>query len=488
MSAGIERKVNVIEYLSKVDCDRIHRAALQVLEKGGIKFESDAALNLLEEAGCKVDRTTQMAKFPPALVEERIRQCPPAMTIYSRDGRHDMTLGEGRIYFGSSGGMDVIDLETGQRRPGVLRDVSDSTRLADALDNLHNVYPAVSWVNDVPFEANSQAMYVEVLKNTTKSSLAAYLSSAPGEVEDIIKIFQIAAGGAEALRKRPIAISASAPIPPMDNSALNCDAVIQFTEAGFPIAVSSGITGGATGPGTLAGILVQMTAEFLSTVVFVHQISPGHPILYGHYNTIMDMRAGIYASGAIEYAILGAAVAQLARYYHVPSYGFYPMSDAHVMDQQVGYEKSMQWLLSVLGGMELTSSAGAVTDNTLYAHEQMLIDNEMCDMLARALRGIRVEDETLATDVIIRVGPIPGNFLKEKHTTQWYRREFLFPALSEKRSIDAWAKDGSKDIVSKAREKARQILGTHRPAVPAELAQELDGLLESIKKRATVAA
>lgn len=471
-----------IDYLDSAEIKAIHEASLQVLETVGIKVEHPRARALLKTVGCEVDEATRTVKFPVKVVDDHRKNVPSEFTVYGSDRKVNLEFGKGNLYFYTGSGVDVIDFDTNERRPGLLKDICEATKVAQVMEHCHQLYPPVAWAYDewIPQDLVPEHIWGEMFKLSTKSMQLLFFTEKENEVPNLLKMAEIAAGGPESFRKYPNVIGLVTPTPPLVWSHAALHAVFHFVDAGVPILIVPGAIAGGTGPATLAGVLVQAMAEFLAGAVFVQILRPGNPVIYGHYNTIMDMRFGTYASGAVESSILAAASAQLSRVYGVPSYGIYGTSDSHLQDQQVGYEKAIQWMLGAQAGVDVLHGLGNVNNNTLFALSQMVIDYDIGAMVRRMLDGIKVDEERLAVQVIKDVGPL-GNFLSEEHTGMFYRKESLMPQVSERRGVEPWKAAGSPDILTRAKERTKQLLDAYECPVDVDVVQAIDAYLKSLQ-------
>ena len=174
----------------------------------------------------------------------------------------------------------------------------------------------------------------------------------------------------------------------------------------------------------------------------------------------------------------------MARLYDLPCGTFDSLTGGKLpTDQQVGYEKMMASLLLAQSGVSYIIGGGGIDDETCFSFEQLLIDNEMYSMIARFLRGITVNEETLAADLIKKVGPIPGNYLKEPHTRKWWREEQFLPTLNYRLTYDEWVQDGAKDVAVRAKEQVKEILRTHEvPPLPDDMDKEISKILKAAEK------
>jgi trimethylamine--corrinoid protein Co-methyltransferase len=320
-----------------------------------------------------------------------------------------------------------------------------------------------------------------MLKNTEKGMTWVYNTGAEHEVSDLVKLWEIAAGGAEELRKRPHVLGHVIINPPRVVDVNYTDWLIGFCGAGIPVTVYSALMGGATGPATLAGMLVQALAETLALVVQVQSYKPGHPLCFCSFNPSMDMRTGLWSFGNPEYGTVGAGIAAMAKTYGVPCVGF-TINDACDTDEQAAYESALKNYTYALSGMSLMWDIGGMAGFNFVDWAHMCIDNEVVSLIGHYLKGIRVDEERMAVDEILKVGPLPGSYLKEPYTRKWYKEEFLIPELSNRDFFETWER-GHTELLEKAKQKALKILETHQSPVAPEIRKEIDDYLDFVKKR-----
>jgi trimethylamine--corrinoid protein Co-methyltransferase len=443
--------------------ERIHRAALSILERTGVLVEEPEALRLLGEAGANVDRDVSRVRLPPALVEDAVDWAPSRVVLAGRDPKWDLELEGARVHIGTGGAaLTVLDLETGQPRPAVLRDVVDLARLVDRLENIHfyltPVYPTDMGKDEV--DVNT---YYASLANTTKH-VQSGVYTVQG-IRDTVEMCERIAGGADALRERPIvSFITSWMVSPLKFATEVTTLLIETCRQRIPVVLSAAPMAGSTAPVTLAGMLAQLTAEQLAGVVLTQLAHRGAPLLIGPIPATADMKTGRYLAGAAEFGLTNAAMAQMARYYHLPIYNSAGMTDSKTPDIQAGFEKAMSAVLAVLAGSNFVHHAAGMLENmNIVAPEQFVIDNDVLGMAMRVVRGIDVTDETLALDTIDAVGP-GGHFLMADHTLRHMRSEFYYPSeVVDRQSWDAWQEGGALDARERAREVARDILANHRP-------------------------
>ena len=446
--------------LSKDDLDSIHWATLDVLEKTGIRIHSEKALKILDDAGASVDHGKNVAKIPAYLVEETLRKAPKHIRLHARNPEYDVKLDGKHVYFSTDGiGIATIDFETGEKRESTKNDVATAAILADALEDLHIYWPIVV-ASDVPTHAHVLHELEASLNNTEKPITMDATSNLEEAVYEV-KMLAAVVGGEEELRKKPIAHAFECTVSPLILDEGATDAALEFSRVGIPVAFMGMPHAGITAPITLAGTMVVNNAEVLSSFTIIQMANPGTPVMYSAVPSMPDLKTGQYSGGTPESALLFAAGAQIARYYGMPSMvgGFGP--SAKIPGPQAAFESVFFALTPALVGADILCGVGLLDGDTLLSFEQFMIDYEIGTILLRLIRGFDVTEETLALDLINKVGP-GGNYLIEKHTLD-HVRECWRPIISDVSSYDSWVAAGSRSVVQAAREKVKAILETHKP-------------------------
>ena len=458
----------------------IDLASIEILEKVGVNVRSEKALRLLKDAGADVDEHHQIAKIPGSLVQEGVKKAPSNFYLCGRNPKYDMMMGDEHVYLGSGGtALNVLDLDTGERRPSLERDLANMTRLVDGLKNVDFCIGHVT-PTDIPSELHFTSMWATLFNNTEKNVLHGIRGAEMAK--DIIKMASLIVGGEDNLRKRPILMDCCNVVSPLHHDKLMIEGAMECAEHGIPSAMAPEPAAGATGPATLAGTLVLCNAEALSGILIVQLAAPGAPILYGCVAQIMDMRSANFPGGAVEIGLLSAAATQLAHHYGLPVYATGGISDAKVPDAQAGYEKALQMAIVAMSGANYQHEAAGMLETGLtMSYEQLVIDDEILGMVNRILQGIRVDKVSLAVDLIKKVGF--KHYLAEKHTHDFFRTEQYMPTLSNRDNYQKWARQGSRSVREAAREKAKKILETHHPQpIDKDIQAEIQKIVNSRRK------
>jgi len=458
--------------LSEEQVKTIHEASLTILETTGFTYESglDEAFEMLKEAGMAVDRERSRIAFPRDLVMEQVAQAPQRVVLYSRDGKNDLDLTEHRVHLGTGGAaIKILDLETGKARPSTLEDLYQLGRLVDRLDNIHFfLRPCIP--TDIPTTAYDVNVFYACLKATGKHIMAGV-----NDVEGFHKVLELAsmiAGGLVKLKEKPfISVITSFAISPLKLDTQTTLIMQEAVRNRIPVALSCAPMAGSTSPITMAGTLAQIHAEQLAGITICQLTNPGAPLLYGGIPGMANLRSMGYLGGAVECGMMNAAIHQLAHYIKVPNYNSSGLTDSKIPDAQAGWEKAFSSLLAAMGGSNyIHHAAGMLESMIAVAYEQYVIDDEIIGMSCKVLKGIDVDAEHLALEVIDSVGP-GGNFMMSPHTLEHMREEYFNGnGVTDRKSRQKWETEGSLDTRTRARQKAKEILAAQQPEmIPSEI-------------------
>jgi trimethylamine--corrinoid protein Co-methyltransferase len=469
----------MLNLLPAGDVERIHEAALALLENPGIFSESSLFLEIFARGGARVDRDRRVITLPREMVEAALRSAPRSFVLYGRnDPQMDLLLEPGRVYYGMGGTSEPMFFDYGLWRPRrpTKADMIASTRVGHALPNIDFVQ-TLCMSGDYPTDVIFFHDFDAIFRNTTKPTVINILER-PFTVR-LLEMAAAASGGEDALRERPSVLGIVTPVSPLKIAVMN-EGLVDAVEAGVPILYSPGPLMGATGPATLAGTLALTTAEVLFGLVLVQLIKPGAPVVLKPDTDVFDMRTTQCTYGSPEQALGKAIMAQIARHYGLPIYGLGGGVEAKVPDAEAASEAMMNLLLNGLAGMTLSQSLGTLSFGQYGSPEMVVICDELVHMVKRVLAPVTVNDDTLAVEVIREVGQ-GGSFLGHEHTGRYFRQELFFPRLFRRQTIDGWLESGAPMAHQVAHARVEEILAT---AGPVELAPGADRALEEALRRA----
>ncbi len=433
---------------------RVFDDALRVLEESGMNVYSKTARAAFRRAGATVEESTCRCRLPRALVEDAIASTPSSVTLFSRDGNTDCVLERNRVHYGTGGtAIYVLDPRTGERRPSTVADVALNARMADRLENIHvftiNVFP-----NDVENRDDIDVnRFFHALDNTNKHVMGGIYSQRG--CADVVRMAETLAGGEQALRERPFVSFITLIISPFKIDDTYGEMTCFLAEKGLPVVVPTEPICGTTAPVTLAGNVLAHVAETLGGIALVQSVKKGAPGICGSVGSITNLRTMNHVAGAIERAMINAAVAQVAQHASIPLYSTGGTTDAKAVDVQAAYESAMSSLLVAMSGANyIHDIAGLMETDLTVSYEKLVMDNEILGMCQRALRGIEVNDETLATELMIEKGP-GGDYMADDHTVRHMRSEFFDPPLANRDARESAAPDS--DALARARATVRLL-------------------------------
>lgn len=481
-------KIPLLEILSEQEIESIKDASIVILRDTGVMVHHDDMLQLLGQAGARVDFEQKIARLPEKLVMDCVAQAGKHYVLYGRDkpanapDKHrSARFGFGdHVLMSSPGQFAWIDLQTGRRRAGVIQDTQDAIRLADALDNI-DIVGAMAQPETISEKYRDVFLTAELVKGTTKPTRCWVRNRKTARY--ILDIYRAIAGGAANLRSCPMVEAFLEPISPLQLPTDGLDIVKEFAQAGQPVSIGPMAMAAGTAPATLAGTLAQENAEVLAGIVMTQLLAPGTPITYGGIPHIMDPQTGICSFGSPEQGLMAVAMVQIARSYGFPVYINVGLTDAKIQDAQAGAEKASTLLLGVLAGADTFGHCGICGTDHAASLSWLLMDHELMNYVKRITRGFDVSTKMLATEVVHTVGPA-GNFLAESHTVEHFRSQLWLPgSVWTRQNWDVWETEGGSSMGERLRTQVEHILASHKvePLDP-DLTKEIDAIVECARR------
>ena len=465
--------------LSEDHVATIVATALGVLESQGMRFLEPGSRELMKKTGADVDDDSQMVRFDRDLVTEKIALAPDQFTLRARNPAHNLTFGGNNIVFGSVGGPAFVsDLDKG-RRPGNYAEMCDYLRLVQSLNIMHQEGGGAFEAMDFPAETRHLHLYLAQIRLLDKNCQAYALGR--GRTVDAVEMACITLGVTrEELAADPAVLAIINTNSPMQLDIPMTEAVFELAGAGQVCCITPFTLAGSMSPATLAGTLMQQTAEVLAVATLSQCINPGAPIMYGSFASNVDMRSGAPALGTPEYTKAAQASGQIARHLGLP-FRSSNTTVSNCVDAQAAFESQMSLWGSVMGHANLVNHAGGWLEGGLTASfEKLIIDAEMLQMITEYLRPIAVDDDELAVDAIAEVGP-GGHHFGTSHTLERYESAFYAPLLADRQNFEAWQESGSVDIAQRANALWKQMLDEYEQPPLDEAIDE--ALVEYVEKR-----
>lgn len=460
-----------LRVINDAQIKQLHMASLEVLERVGIKLTHPKALDLLSSAGARVQK--DRVRIPSWMVEDAIRKAPNRIVLGKRTGERTVYLERDKSYFGPSlDCIDYMDPETHERSRYVSKHVEVTAALCDALPSF-DWCMTIGMADDVPPDIADRVVARNTMQFCEKPLV--FCCKDTNSVSDIYDMALLLCGGKDKFDQAPTIVHYSEPISPLVYYDPAVDKVLFCAEKGIPLINFPAPQACGSAPATFAGTIVQASAESLSGLVMHQLANPGAPFIYGAFTTIMDMSTSVFSYGANELSLMTGALAQMAQHYQLPFFGTAGATDAKFCDAQAGAEAAFQCLSSAAIGSGLVHDCSSWMDHgNLVSPEFMVLVNDIVDSVKNYMDGIPVTKETLALDVIEKVGP-GGHYLQEKHTLEHFKK-IKYSSLFERMVYDNWEKQGAKKLGQRLQELTLEKM-KHRPEpLSPEIIKELDNM------------
>jgi len=444
-----------IRILSDDQIKAIHNASLEILSQTGVDMQDTQGRDLLLAAGAW--ESNGRVKIPELLVMESIANAPSRIPMHDRLGNLAMPLELGKVYFGT--GSDTIftlDIYSGERRLALAQDVEDIARLGDALENIDFVM-SMGVPSDVPVGDVYIHEFVRMIRGSIKPIV--YTARDRNDMEDIYRIAAAVAGGETTLKEKPFLLHYAEPISPLLILEESLQKIIFCAEVGIPCAYIPSPNAGGGGPIT-AGAIALGNVECLVGLIISQLVNPGTPYLYGMNTAALDMKTTIVSYGSPEWSLGMSAWTDLARFYNLPVWGFAGATDSKIVDAPAGIEATFSIMSAYLSGCTLNHDVAYIEYGSTSSMEMLVIADEIIAMAGRFMRGVPVNENTLALETIAGVRPGSG-FLAEDHTLDNFREFQWAPRLLDRKRFNIWESAGSKDAFTRANERAKEILAKH---------------------------
>ncbi len=465
----LANETTAFRVLTDDQCELIYRAALEILARTGVAVHDDEGLQLLEAAGAEIADDSR-ARIPASAIEQALALTPASIRIVGRDPQQVCLLERDRVHFGTGSDCPfILDRETGQRRPYTYEDVRDAARVADALDNI-GFHMSLGLTQGVPEMTYDRHQFLAMLEGTSKPIVQTAVDRQG--LADQYEMACVIRGSAEAFELAPLLTLYAEPISPLTHMGHAVQKLLLAAEKRIPVIYTSCPMAGATAPVSGAGMLALALAETLSGVVMAQQKAPGAPIIAGGVVSVMDMRDVIYSYGAPELHLYSAAFTDVIKWVGLPMFSTAGCSDSKMLDQQAAIEAALSILFATLSGANLIHDLGYLEMALVGSYEMLALSDEVIGMVKQIARGIRVDEESLAVDIICEAGP-GGQYLASDHTLKHFR-SFWEPTTMLRHGFERWAAEGASTMGERVRDRVSEILQTHEPVpIPQDQMAEM---------------
>ena len=450
-----------LEILSGEQVERILGAAYRVLEEAGLEIRSAAARAIYAAAGALVDESTQMVRLGRELVEAQLRTAPERFVLHARNAERHLHVGGDVVNFGPVTGAPNIRDSEGGRRYGDLEAFRNILKLTHTLGVLHWQGGIVVEPVDVPVATRHLATYQAHIECADTVWAARGIGGV--QAEDAIAMSAIEHGcSVEQLAQRPTLMTVTNVNSPRRVDEEILDNIMTMARHGQCVVITPFTLMGAMAPVTLAGALVQQTAEALGVVTLCQLVRPGAPCVLGGFTSNVDMRTGSPAFGTPEYVHAVLAAAQIGRRLRIPVRTS-AVNASPTVDAQSTYETAFSLQAAVLSHSHLINHAAGWLEGGLSASlEKIVVDAELLRNWAEILKPVSFSDDDLGVDAIKGVAA-GGHFFGAPHTLARYQSAFYRPLLSDWSNFENWRDAGSHDATERATGIWKKLLADYVP-------------------------
>lgn len=464
-----------LKIISDAEVEMIHETSLKILEEVGMVFSYEPAKEVFKKHGAKIEG--DRVYLPHTMVEEKIKTAPSSFKIYTRNADRTLEVNTTNTFYGGPGGAAYVqDLDNG-RRYGTNQDHINLAKIMQMLPHVDFLSQISCEVNDVDVRIRSNMMTFNNLKYTDKPCLGGSLGYETAKQS--IELAGLANDGIDALKEKPVILSIPCSLTPLGFDDNMTGAIMAYAEYNQVQLINSLPIAGATGPATFAGSAALQNAEILAGIVLAQCVNPGCPVVYSASTTGGDMGTGSLAIGSPEHAIFSLLISQMAKRYNIPCRNSGFLSDSKAVDFQAGYEAAITGIIAELSYGNIIAHCGGIFDSyNCVSYEKLILDEEIIGYAKHIAKGVAVNEDTLAFDVIKEIGP-QGEFLSSPHTFEHFRDTLYRPFIGNRQNVELWKAEGCQTIEERANAKWKQLLEEYvEPALPADAERDMKKYLE----------
>jgi len=459
---------------------RIIDEARHLLCTLGVEIHNPDVLGLLGDNGAEVDPAKQHVRLRDDLIDRALSTVPSGFKLFDVAGRQTHDFSGDNVYFTpGSAAINILDNGT-MRKP----DTSDYVRYAKVVSRLPHIQAASTAFipADVAGEvSDSYRLFLSLLYCEKPVITGAFTIGA----FDVMRDLQLAVrGSAEELRAKPLTVFSCCPTSPIKWSDVTSQNVVDCARSGIPVEFISMPLSGFMAPVTLVGSLIQHTTETLSGIVISQLAEPGAPILYGGSPAIFDVRYETTPMGAVETQMIDCAYSEIGKYLGMPTQAYISLSDAKQLDAQAGFETSMGATLAALSGINSISGPGMLDFESCQSLEKLVVDNEICGLTQRLVRGIEPREDFPSTAIfeeLIR----DKHLLIADHTRRHLKEEIHFPGpVVDRANSSRWLEEGGLTLHQRAANEVQRLVDAYEPScLSDDVKSEMERLMTAEARR-----
>jgi trimethylamine--corrinoid protein Co-methyltransferase len=462
--------------------DRIIAEAREILCKLGIEIHHKTVLSMLADHGAHVEEDTCYVRFTEDIIDKALATVPRTFKLFDVLGNETHDFSGDNVYFTpGSTALHILDSQSGEMRQPTTADYIRYVRLTSGLEHIASQSTALIPADVCEEISDSYRLYLSLLYGEKPVVTGAFTI----ESFEVMKDMQVAVRGSEtALRAKPLTIFSACPTAPLKWSDVTSQNLVDCARWSIPVELISMPLSGFMAPVTLVGSLIQQTAENLSGVVISQLVNPGHAMLYGGSPAIFDIRFETTPMGAVETMMLDCGNSEIGKRLGMPTQSYIAFSDAKQLDAQAGLESAMGATLAALSGINSISGPGMLDFESCQSLEKLVVDNEICGMTYRLLRGIEPREDFPAIPLFEELRR-KKQLLIAPHTRRYLREEITFPGpVIDRANRERWANAGKLTLWERAAREVTRIVAASKPSrLPEETKRELEFLMQREAQR-----
>ena len=461
-------------------CQALHEASLEIMERIGLRFDDEEAVAMLKKAGAWVS-DENVVHMPQRLVDWALGVAPKTVLLYDQTGSNPLKLGWRKSHYGPvTDTLFVCDRLTDHRRLATLQDLIECTQVCHALPNIDFLMSMFS-VSDRPAHSVDVHQVRVLMEHSTKPVV--FCNYSADTTRYVIALAQAIAGGPEHLRYRPFLVDYVNVSSPLVHNVDAIRRTFQSVDAGIPILYRpSLVTRGLTTPLTMASFVTLNNVGSLAGLVLTQLRREGAPFIRegGPAGTV-DQRHMVGCYGRPEGRGFQADMGQL---YNLPTFGLAGGSDSKLPDGQAVAEMALTLTLEALSGNSLVHGIAALEGAKAASIELLVIADEIIGWLRAAVQGLEISQETLALDVIEEVG-LENLYVSTEHTLRHCRDDWR-PALFDCRRYDSWQQAGELSLIDRAKARVADIVANSPGprSFPPKVRARMDSIVLEADRRA----
>jgi trimethylamine--corrinoid protein Co-methyltransferase len=472
----------IIRLLSDELISKIIAEAREVLSKLGVEIHNQSILRMLADHGAEVAEDKWIARFTESLLDKALGTVPRSFKLYDVLGNETHDFQGDNVYFTpGSAAINILDNGSGELRKPTTADYIRYVKLTSGLRHIASQSTALIPADVHERISDSYRLYLSLLHGEKPVVTGAFTV----ESFEVMKELQVAVrGDAQALRAKPLTVFSCCPTAPLKWSDVTSQNLVDCARWSIPVELIAMPLSGLVAPVTLVGSLIQQTAENLSGVVISQLVNPGHPILYGGSPAVFDIRFETTPMGAVETMMLDCANSEIGKRLGMPTQGYIALSDAKQLDSQAGLETGMGALLAALSGINNVSGPGMLDFESAQSLEKLVVDNEICGMAYRLLRGIEPREDFPSIPHFEELRR-EKHLLIADHTRRYLREEITFPGpVIERANLSRWLEGGQLTLRERAAREVARLIAAYKPSrLPEETKSELTRLMTAEARR-----